>query len=148
MKVRLPRRVVQRFQPEGGGGAGVVDQDIDAAETTGRRLNQRGAVLRSGDVADMGEGVAAPARRFRLRRHGFRSRRQMVGAAGGHYHIGPFGDETARGGEAEAVARAGDDGGLTAELQVKGHVVPLQVFCATKKIRRKGNHAPPSGSSG
>src|SRR5690606_35041146 len=59
VEIGLPGLVRDRFELAGGGGARVVDEDVDAAEGMDRRTDQAGQVLGLRYVGDDGQDLAA-----------------------------------------------------------------------------------------
>ena len=80
--------------------AGVVDEDVEAAEALLRRLDHRLDVGGAGDVGAHAEGGVAE--------HGVDPCRALAVAVGDD-HLRAFGDELARDAFAESGRRAGDD---------------------------------------
>ncbi len=92
-----------------GGGAGVVDQDIDPAQPCDRRLGQLRDLRRVGDIA--GDGQGAPALGAQL----LGDPLDLGAAAGAERHIRAGHGQRQRDRAADAAPGAGDDGAATVE---------------------------------
>ena len=93
--------------------AGVVDQDVDAAEGVERGLDDQVGVLRLGDGERGGDGLAAgllDGRDRILRRTVVGARALQAGADVADHHARAFAREHLGDGAADAAAGAGDDG--------------------------------------
>ncbi|MFK4525701.1 hypothetical protein ABIF90_003682 [Bradyrhizobium japonicum] len=94
-------------------GAGVVDEDIDAAEGLARGGHCTGDVVRLGHVA--GTGNHAPAG---VPRHLLRRRRKPLGVARDDDDMRLLAREFGGNGTTDADAAAGHDGNLAAQVQI------------------------------
>ncbi len=84
--------------------AGVVDQDVEAAEAGRRRIDDAGHVVATANVSlkrlDSGRACAVEC---------FPRRRQMCGAQSGHRHLRTLGGERTSNGQTDATRPASDD---------------------------------------
>ncbi|MDX6685138.1 MAG: hypothetical protein QOF86_1266 [Baekduia sp.] len=94
-----------------GAHAGVVDEDVDAAQLADRGLDQRAGVLGLADVGGDGDRPAARGLHQRLRVL------EAVGAAGAQRYVGSRLGQRLGERDTQAGGRAGDDGDLAVEAE-------------------------------
>ena len=112
LEVGLPGRVVDRVEPSGRRGAGVVDEDVDPPEPPERRGHEPLEVAGARDVSRhvQDRRTLRPERPGRLRE----ARRVAPADRDGR----PLGGEPPCGGEPEPVAAAGDDRNLPLQSEI------------------------------
>ena len=138
--VRDPVLVRELVEGRAGVAAGIVDEDIDAAEVAERLLDEGFAAFAGGDVGGDGEDIAT-VRGADLGGGGFKD----ILAAGTDGDAAAFADEFGGAGLADAFAAASDKGDFSGEFQVHGRSLRgAAVGCrlSAARVRASGGDMP------